>query len=99
MRRIYAIIAIAVSCLVMTTCKKDKEPVPPVFKFNEVEASGNSAKITGEYEYEGELKNLTLLYGKDPQLVDAGKKDVEVDGRLFSVTVDDLESTYYRSSN
>ena len=92
MRRIYAIIAIAVSCLVMTTCKKDKEPVPPVFKFNEVEASGNSAKITGEYEYEGELKNLTLLYGKDPQLVDAGKKDVEVDGRLFSVTVDDLES-------
>ena len=92
MRRIYAIIAIAVSCLVMTTCKKDKEPVPPVFKFNEVEASGNSAKITGEYEYEGELKNLTLLYGKDPQLVDAGKKDVEVDGRLFIVTVDDLES-------
>ena len=92
MRRIYAIIAIAVSCLVMTTCKKDKEPDPPVFKFNEVEASGNSAKITGEYEYGGELKNLTLLYGKDPQLVDAGKKDVEVDGRLFSVTVDDLES-------
>ncbi|MBR6775881.1 MAG: hypothetical protein IKM23_09280, partial [Bacteroidales bacterium] len=97
MRRIYAIIAIAVSCLVMTTCKKDKEPVSPVFKFNEVEASGNSAEISGWYEYDGELNNLTLIYGRDSQLVDAKNKDVDVEGKNFSVTVDDLdaETKYY----
>ena len=99
MRRIYAIIAIAVSCLVLTTCKKDKEPVPPVFEFNEVEAVDNSAEISGWYEYEGELKNLTLVYGRDSQLVDAKNKDVDVEGKNFRVTVDDLdaETKYYFS--
>ena len=99
MKKIYTIIAIAVSCLVLTTCKKDKEPVPPVFEFNEVEAFDNSAEISGWYEYEGELKNLTLIYGKDSQLVDAENKDVDVEGKNFRVTVDDLEAEtkYYYS--
>ena len=59
------------ACLMLTTCKKDKEIAPIEIKINNIETTSSTARIEGEYGYEDAIDDIYVLYGKNANLYDA----------------------------
>ena len=85
------------ACLLFTTCKKDKAPIPPEIKINAVETTARTAQLDGEYIYEGDINNIYVIYGLDSELTEAETRKMNVSDKQIDVQLSELtkKTQYY----
>ena len=88
---------VSIVCLLMVSCKKDVVPVPPEIKINNIVAQLTSVSIKGEYIFEGEIKNIYIIYGKDSLMVDTETRKMNIVEKNISVDIEGLtmDTRYY----
>lgn len=94
---IIKLLSLSLICLMLMTCKKDRDVSVMDIEVNSVEVDVFSAKIFGEYIFETEMKDFFVVYGLTSDLTETENVKMDVDGKALSAQIDNLQrnTLYY----
>lgn len=81
---IIKLLSLSLICLMLITCKKDRDVSVMDIEVNSVEVDVFSAKIYGEYIYETEMKDFFVVYGLTSDLTETENVKMDVNGKALS---------------